>query len=148
MKRDRCRWQRNATATLRSVNFFTGLRVVNGATPAKLFQISTVRFRGQEPTSLAEFLGRAGIFDVVNLCGSRFFRRSEGRDVIVCVNREGVHNDTIHHSFRTKSQVYLLRAFSTFLVDGRETRTPQNGEYSGKAPLAAADVNGDGGAVY
>jgi len=41
------------TAELRSVNFFTGLRAVNGATPATLFQISTGRMRGQEPTSLA-----------------------------------------------------------------------------------------------
>ena len=45
--------QIRATATLRSVNFFTGLSAVNGATPAKLFQISTGRVRGQEATSLA-----------------------------------------------------------------------------------------------
>ena len=41
------------TATLRLVNFFTGLSSVNGATPAKLFQISTGRLAGQEAASLA-----------------------------------------------------------------------------------------------
>ena len=45
--------QIRSTATFRFVNFFTGLRSVNGATPAKLFQISTGRVRGQEATSLA-----------------------------------------------------------------------------------------------
>src|ERR1035437_9996597 len=45
--------QMRATATFRFVNFFTGFRLVNGSTPAKLFQISTGRFRGQEATSLA-----------------------------------------------------------------------------------------------
>ena len=46
-----------ATADLRSANFFTGLNAVNGATPAKLFQISTGRVRGQEATSLASSWG-------------------------------------------------------------------------------------------
>jgi hypothetical protein len=41
------------TAALRFVNRFTGLRLVNGAIPAKLFQISTGRFAGQEVASLA-----------------------------------------------------------------------------------------------
>src|ERR1035437_2072987 len=45
--------QIRATSDLRSVNLFTGLSVVNGATPAKLFQISTVWLRGQDATSLA-----------------------------------------------------------------------------------------------
>src|ERR1035437_9868068 len=49
--------QIRVTAALRSVNFFTGLRAVKGATPAKLFQISTGRVRGQEPTSLASSWG-------------------------------------------------------------------------------------------
>src|ERR1035437_1539843 len=49
--------QMRATAVLRSVNFFTGLSAVNGATPAKLFQISTVRLRGQDATSLASSWG-------------------------------------------------------------------------------------------
>ena len=42
----------------KTVNFFTGLSVVNGATPAKLFQISTVRLRGQEATSLTSSWGQ------------------------------------------------------------------------------------------
>jgi len=42
-----------STATLRFVNLFTGVRSVNGATPAKLFQISTERFAGPEAISLA-----------------------------------------------------------------------------------------------
>src|ERR1700730_11885261 len=41
----------------------------------------------------------------MNLGGARFVERSESRDVVVCVNREGVHSDTIHGSVRTKSQV-------------------------------------------
>ncbi len=45
--------QIRSTATFRFVNFFTGLRLVNGATLAKPSQISTGRFRGQEATSLA-----------------------------------------------------------------------------------------------
>ena len=49
--------QIRVTADLRSVNFFTGLSEVKGATPAKLFQISTGRLRGQEPTSLASSWG-------------------------------------------------------------------------------------------
>src|SRR5256885_4498460 len=40
-------------AALRLGNFFTGLSPVNGATPAKLFQISTGRRAGQEAASLA-----------------------------------------------------------------------------------------------
>ena len=53
---------------------------------------------------LGQLLGRAEVFGIMNLCGSRFVERSEGRDIIACVNREGVHSDTIHHSTPTKSQ--------------------------------------------
>ena len=93
-----------ATATLRSVNFFTGLSPAKGATPAKPFQTSTglVRGRGDQ---LGQFLRRTEILGVVNLGGSRFVERCEGRDVVVRVNREGVHCDTIHRSLPTKSQV-------------------------------------------
>src|SRR5579862_2998849 len=46
-------FQMRVAAVLRLVNFFTGLRLVKGATPAKLFQTSTGRLAGQEATSLA-----------------------------------------------------------------------------------------------
>jgi hypothetical protein len=78
---------------------------VNGATPAKLFQDFDRAVAGPGSGELGQFLGRAEVFGVVNLRGSRFFQRSEGRDVISCVNREGVHSDTIHRSVRTKGQV-------------------------------------------
>jgi hypothetical protein len=63
--------QMRATATLRSVNFFNGLSVLSGATPAKLFQISTGRLGGPGGDQLGQFLGRAEILGVVNLGGSR-----------------------------------------------------------------------------
>ena len=49
----RTAFQISATAALRLGNFFTGLRLVKGAAPAKLFQISTGRRAGQEAASLA-----------------------------------------------------------------------------------------------
>jgi hypothetical protein len=54
---------------------------------------------------LGQLLGRSEILGVVNLGGTRFVERSEGRDITVCVNREGVHSDTLHGSVLTKSQV-------------------------------------------
>ncbi|GIW56272.1 MAG: hypothetical protein KatS3mg082_2676 [Nitrospiraceae bacterium] len=45
--------QIRATAVLRSVNFFTGLRSPKGGTPAKPFQISTSRSAGQLAASFA-----------------------------------------------------------------------------------------------
>ena len=62
--------QIRSTATFRFVNFFTGLSSVNGATPAKLFQISTGRFAGQDADQLGQFLGGAEILGVVNLGGA------------------------------------------------------------------------------
>src|SRR3984957_18543526 len=45
--------QIRATAALRLVNFFTGFSSSNGATPAKLFQVSTRRDAGHSAVSLA-----------------------------------------------------------------------------------------------
>src|ERR1019366_4912435 len=45
--------QIRATAAFRSVNFFTGFRSSKGATPAKLFQVSTRRDAGHSAVSLA-----------------------------------------------------------------------------------------------
>src|SRR5277367_6315214 len=42
----------HVTAALRSLNFLRGFRSLYGATPAKLFQISTRRLACQEPASL------------------------------------------------------------------------------------------------
>ena len=53
-----------ATAALRLVNFFTGFRSSNGATPAKLFQVSTRRDAGHSAVSLASS------FWLVNDCDS------------------------------------------------------------------------------
>jgi hypothetical protein len=41
----------------------------------------------------------------VNLRGSRCFQGSKGRDVVVGVNREGVHSDTIHGFHQKPSQL-------------------------------------------
>lgn len=64
-------FQISSTAALRLGNFFTGLRLVNGVTPAKLFQISTGRRGGPGRCRHGHFLARAKIFGIVDLCGSR-----------------------------------------------------------------------------
>jgi len=61
---DRNRSQIRATAALGFVNFFTGLRSSNGATPAKPFQVLTRRDAGHSAVSLANS------FAVKNNCDS------------------------------------------------------------------------------
>ena len=46
-------FQMRATADFRSVNLLTGFRSLKGATPAKLFHVSTRRVIGQSAVSLA-----------------------------------------------------------------------------------------------
>jgi hypothetical protein len=61
------------TAAFLSVNFFTGFSSSKGATPAKLFQVSTRRDIGHSAVSLASS------FEVENDCDSSAKRRSVPR---------------------------------------------------------------------
>src|SRR5205814_6530687 len=58
-----------ATAPFRSVNFFSGFRSSHGATPAKLFQVSTKRDAGHSVLSLASSFAVENDCDLSVLAG-------------------------------------------------------------------------------
>jgi hypothetical protein len=83
--------QIRVAATFRSLNFLTGFNLSNGATPAKLFQTSTRRFAGQEPTSL--FSSRAVLkYSAVLSCAAVASScEAKTADIVGGVDCEGAH---------------------------------------------------------
>src|SRR5712691_689944 len=84
--------QIRATAALRLVNFFTGFKSSNGATPAKLFQVSTSREAGHSAVSLASSFG------VENDCDSSAPAGSPVSAVML-LSESIVNVDTVSFSF-------------------------------------------------